>query len=81
MCKVQMAKVYHDIIQRAIQLHGSLGVSLELPLGGLPRREGLTSTARIRFDSFPWTQIQRATRSLTDDLLLAKGYDLRIRIV
>ncbi len=40
MCKVQMAKIYHDIIQRAIQLHGSLGVSNELPLGswwmGLP---------------------------------------------
>jgi acyl-CoA dehydrogenase len=40
MCKVQMAKVYHDIVQRAIQLHGSLGVSLELPLAdmwmGLP---------------------------------------------
>ncbi|MFC4295846.1 acyl-CoA dehydrogenase family protein [Novosphingobium tardum] len=32
MCKVQMAKVYHDIVQRAIQLHGSLGVTLELPL-------------------------------------------------
>ena len=32
MCKVQMAKVYHDIIQRAIHLHGSLGVTLELPL-------------------------------------------------
>ena len=32
MCKVQMAKVYHDIIQRSIQLHGSLGVTLELPL-------------------------------------------------
>lgn len=32
MCKVQMARVYHDIIQRAIQLHGSLGVTLELPL-------------------------------------------------
>ena len=40
MCKVQMAKVYHDIIQRAIQLHGSLGMTLELPLAdmwmGLP---------------------------------------------
>ena len=32
MCKVQMAKVYHDIVQRAIQLHGSLDVTLELPL-------------------------------------------------
>lgn len=34
MCKVQMAKIYHDIIQRAIQIHGSLGVTNELPLGG-----------------------------------------------
>lgn len=32
MCKVQMAKVCHDVIQRAIQIHGSLGVTLELPL-------------------------------------------------
>ncbi|MEQ9663278.1 MAG: acyl-CoA dehydrogenase family protein [Parasphingopyxis sp.] len=32
MCKVAMAKVYHDITQRAIQVHGSLGVTLELPL-------------------------------------------------
>lgn len=32
MCKVQMAKVYHDIIYRAIHLHGSLGVTLETPL-------------------------------------------------
>ena len=35
-----MAKVYHDIVQRAIQLHGSLGVTLETPLDdmwmGLP---------------------------------------------
>ncbi|MEZ5709921.1 MAG: acyl-CoA dehydrogenase family protein [Blastomonas sp.] len=32
MCKVQMANVYHDIIRRAIHLHGSLGVTLEMPL-------------------------------------------------
>jgi acyl-CoA dehydrogenase len=40
MCKVQMAKVYHDIVQRAIQIHGSLGVTLETPIAdmwmGLP---------------------------------------------
>ena len=40
MCKVQMAKIYHDIVQRAIQLHGSLGVTNETPLAtmwqGLP---------------------------------------------
>ncbi|MDT2005480.1 acyl-CoA dehydrogenase [Rhodococcus opacus] len=32
MCKVAMAKVYHDIIHRAIQIHGSLGVTTETPL-------------------------------------------------
>jgi len=32
MCKVAMAKVMHDIIGRAIQIHGSLGVSTETPL-------------------------------------------------
>ncbi|MFF0817248.1 acyl-CoA dehydrogenase family protein, partial [Rhodococcus sp. NPDC003318] len=32
MCKVAMAKVYHDIIHRAIQLHGSLGTTIETPL-------------------------------------------------
>lgn len=32
MCKVAMAKVYHDIIHRAIQLHGSLGSTVETPL-------------------------------------------------
>lgn len=40
MCKVQMAKVCHDIVQRAIQMHGSLGMTLETPLAdmwmGLP---------------------------------------------
>lgn len=31
--KVASAKVFHDIVQRAIQLHGALGVSDEMPLG------------------------------------------------
>ena len=35
MCKVQMAKIYHDVVQRAIQLHGSLGITLELPLADM----------------------------------------------
>lgn len=35
MCKVQMAKIYHDIVQRAIQIHGSLGVTLETPLADM----------------------------------------------
>ncbi|GAB2857277.1 acyl-CoA dehydrogenase family protein [Nocardioides pacificus] len=32
MCKVAMAQVKHDIIQRALHLHGSLGTTLEMPL-------------------------------------------------
>lgn len=32
MCKVAMAKVYHDIVQRAVQIHGSLGTTHETPL-------------------------------------------------
>ena len=30
-----MAKIYHDIVQRAIQVHGSLGVTLETPLANM----------------------------------------------
>jgi acyl-CoA dehydrogenase len=32
MCKVAMAKVYHDIVQRAVHLHGALGTTWETPL-------------------------------------------------
>ncbi|MEE8043219.1 MAG: acyl-CoA dehydrogenase family protein [Pseudomonadales bacterium] len=33
--KALMPKVYHDIVSRALQLHGSLGVSNELPFTGM----------------------------------------------
>lgn len=32
MCKVAMAKVYHDIVERAVHLYGALGTSHETPL-------------------------------------------------
>jgi acyl-CoA dehydrogenase len=32
MCKVAMAKVYHDIARRAVHLHGALGTSRDTPL-------------------------------------------------
>ena len=35
--KVLMAEVLHDVVQRSIQLHGSLGVTDELPLMGMLR--------------------------------------------
>jgi acyl-CoA dehydrogenase len=35
MCKVAMAKVYHDIVQRALHVHGSLGTTHETPLADM----------------------------------------------
>jgi acyl-CoA dehydrogenase len=35
MAKVAMAKVYHDIAQRAVHLHGALGTSRDTPLAKL----------------------------------------------
>ncbi len=34
MCKVGLARVYHDVVGRALELHGSLGISLDMPLAG-----------------------------------------------
>ena len=34
-CKVECARVLHDVVQRAMHIHGALGVSNEMPLGGL----------------------------------------------
>lgn len=31
-CKVAMAKIYHDVVQRALHVHGSLGTTHEMPL-------------------------------------------------
>ncbi|MDY7101544.1 MAG: acyl-CoA dehydrogenase family protein [Actinomycetota bacterium] len=33
--KVAMPKVYHDVVQRAMHLHGALGVSNEMPFSGM----------------------------------------------
>jgi acyl-CoA dehydrogenase len=33
--KAAMPKVYHDVVSRAIQVHGALGISNELPLTGM----------------------------------------------
>ena len=35
MCKVAMAKINHDILQRAVQMHGSIGVTHETPLADM----------------------------------------------
>jgi acyl-CoA dehydrogenase len=32
MCKVALAQVYHDVVGKSLELHGSLGISLEMPL-------------------------------------------------
>ncbi|MDE8653517.1 acyl-CoA dehydrogenase family protein [Novosphingobium album (ex Liu et al. 2023)] len=32
MCKVGLATLYHDVVGRALEVHGSLGISLDMPL-------------------------------------------------
>jgi acyl-CoA dehydrogenase len=32
MCKVAMARVYHNIVERAVHVHGALGTSRDTPL-------------------------------------------------
>lgn len=55
MCKVQMAKIYHDVVQRAIQIHGSYGVTNETPLAnmwmslpGLALADGPTEVHKVQ---------------------------------
>jgi acyl-CoA dehydrogenase len=55
MCKVAMAKVYHDVVQRAVHLHGALGTSWDTPLAkmwmGVPMlsvADGPTEVHRVQ---------------------------------
>ncbi|WP_103730853.1 acyl-CoA dehydrogenase family protein [Novosphingobium sp. HII-3] len=32
MCKIGLVKLYHDVVGRSLELHGSLGISLDMPL-------------------------------------------------
>jgi acyl-CoA dehydrogenase len=55
MCKVQMAKIYHDVVQRAIQIHGSYGVTNEtvlaamwMGLPGLALADGPTEVHKVQ---------------------------------
>jgi len=55
MCKVQMAKIYHDVVQRAVHIHGSYGVTNEtvlaamwMSLPGLALADGPTEVHKIQ---------------------------------
>lgn len=55
MCKVAMAKIYHDVVQRAIHIHGSYGASNETPLAamwmslpGLALADGPTEVHKVQ---------------------------------
>jgi acyl-CoA dehydrogenase len=50
-----MAKIFHDIIGRAVQIHGSLGVTTELPL-----YEWWTSVPALALADGP-TEVHKAT--------------------
>ena len=32
MCKIAMPQLYKDVVGRALEIHGSLGISLDMPL-------------------------------------------------
>ena len=67
MCKVAMAKICHDIAQRAVHLHGSLGVSNEMPLmrmlvgaESLALADGPTEVHKIQIANALLSEAQRA---------------------
>jgi acyl-CoA dehydrogenase len=43
--KVAMPKVFHDVVQRAMHLHGALGVSNEMPFAGMLLRSEVMALA------------------------------------
>jgi len=63
-CKVAMAKVMHDVVQRALHLHGSLGTTHELPLA-----EWWMSVPSLALADGP-TEVHRTTIAAQ----LLKGY-------
>lgn len=69
MCKVAMAKIYHDIAQRAVHLHGSLGTTHELPLAEL-----YMSAAFLALADGP-TEVHKVqiAKALTKDAVSASG--------
>ena len=55
--KVLTPKVLHDVVWRAMQVHGALGVSNEMPFGGMwmaGDRSWAWSTDRPRCTRSPW---------------------------
>jgi acyl-CoA dehydrogenase len=64
-CKVLTPKVLHDVVQRAMHIHGALGVSNELPLGGM------LSTAAIMGIADGPTEVHKVT--VAREVL--KGYE------
>jgi acyl-CoA dehydrogenase len=45
--KVAMPKVFHDVVQRAMHLHGALGVSNEMPFAGMALADGPTEVHKV----------------------------------
>lgn len=64
MVKVRGAKLLHDVVDRAIQVHGGLGVTSDTPLEGMYRR---ARYARI-YDGPDETHRESIARALTKDL-------------
>ena len=64
------AKVLHDVIDRAIQIHGSLGYSSDMPLEGMYRH----ARAARMYDGPDEVHRQSVSRSILKDYTAPAGY-------
>jgi acyl-CoA dehydrogenase len=79
MCKVAMAKVYHDIVERAVHLHGALGTTNETPLAkmwmGVPMlsvADGPTEVHQVQIANWLIKGVQPAPGLFPTDHLIPK---------
>jgi acyl-CoA dehydrogenase len=62
--KVAMPRVYHDVVQRAMQLHGSLGISNEMPFSAMMVDAQVMAIADGPTEVHKWTLARQLLRDV-----------------
>jgi acyl-CoA dehydrogenase len=62
--KVAMPRVYHDVVQRAMQLHGSLGISNEMPFAAMMVDAQVMAIADGPTEVHKWTLAKQLLRDV-----------------
>ena len=62
--KVAMPRVYHDVVQRAMQLHGALGVSNEMPFSAMMVDAQVMAIADGPTEVHKWTLAKQLLRDV-----------------